>query len=211
MRCGIARGGDFSAFVRLEDPRHPLRADARATRAGSRARRHGRINTRNPVAHPEQPDIDVRHHFHLELPDSARSTRGTPWPSTPDRSTGRRAAPRRHQRQDGATARPGPLPPGRTSSNESFIDSRSTGRLRREATVGDRPGVLPRLRRHRRCPRRSSGRSSPPAGTAPVGACRCSRSRATRVSRPAARRRRGPSGPRGRSPGRHNRPARRGS
>lgn len=142
VRYDIAYGGNFYAFVKLED------LGIEFERAnGSRMLEAGlaimdAINSQNPVAHPENPQIDVCHHVYLEAPGSDATLSRHAMAIHPgwfDRSpcgTGTSA------RMAQLHAR-GLLEIGQDFVNESFIGSRFIGRIARETTVGDRPGIAP--------------------------------------------------------------------
>jgi proline racemase len=142
VRYDIAYGGNFYAFVHLDD----LGIDFER-RNGQRMLDAGlaimdAINEQNPVAHPENPDINVCHHVYLEAPGStAQHSRHAMaiHPGWFDRSpcgTGTSA------RMAQLHAR-GLLGLAEDFVNESFIGSRFVGRIIGETTVGDRPGILP--------------------------------------------------------------------
>ncbi|MGW5371455.1 4-hydroxyproline epimerase [Streptomyces sp. NPDC004009] len=142
VRYDIAYGGNFYAFVRTEDLGVPFdRAEKQRLLAAGLAIMDA-INKQNPVAHPENPEIDVCHHVYLEAPGStAKHSRHAMaiHPGWFDRSpcgTGTSA------RMAQLHAR-GQLSVGQEFLNESFIGSRFTGRITAEATVGGRPAVLP--------------------------------------------------------------------
>ena len=102
------------------------------------------INEQRPVAHPENPQINVCHHVYLEAPGSnAQHSRHAMaiHPGWFDRSpcgTGTSA------RMAQLHAR-GLLGLGQDFVNESFIGSRFIGRILEETTVGDRPGIRPQV------------------------------------------------------------------
>lgn len=140
----IAYGGNFYAFVRLEDLGIPFERAEKQRMLDAGLAIMDAINEQNPVVHPEHPEIDVCHHVYLEAPGStAQHSRHAMaiHPGWFDRSpcgTGTSA------RMAQLHAR-GRLAIGAELVNESFIGSRFQGRLTGETTVGDRPGVLPQV------------------------------------------------------------------
>lgn len=140
----IAYGGNFYAFVRLEDLGIPFERSEKQRMLDAGLAIMDAINEQNPVAHPENPGINVCHHVYLEAPGStAQHSRHAMaiHPGWFDRSpcgTGTSA------RMAQLHAR-GQLEVGADFVNESFIGSRFVGRLAGETTVGDRPGVLPHV------------------------------------------------------------------
>ncbi|MFH9412970.1 proline racemase family protein [Streptomyces rochei] len=142
VRYDIAYGGNFYAFVRLEDLGIPFARAHKQRMLDAGLAVMDAVNTQNPVAHPEHPEIDVCHHVYLEAPGStAEHSRHAMaiHPGWFDRSpcgTGTSA------RMAQLHAR-GLLPAGRDFVNESFIGSRFVGRILGATTVGDRPAVLP--------------------------------------------------------------------
>ncbi len=142
VRYDIAYGGNFYAFVKLEELGIEFdRGNGQAMIEAGLAIMAA-INTQNPVAHPENPAIDVCHHVYLEAPGStAQHSRHAMaiHPGWFDRSpcgTGTSA------RMAQLHAR-GLLGVGEDVVNESFIGSRFIGRIAGVTTVGDRPGILP--------------------------------------------------------------------
>ncbi|RIK16612.1 MAG: proline racemase [Acidobacteria bacterium] len=144
VRYDIAYGGNFYAFVRLEDLGLPFERSEKQRLLDAGLAIMDAINEQNPVSHPENPQIDVCHHVYLEAPGStAQHSRHAMaiHPGWFDRSpcgTGTSA------RMAQLHAR-GELAVGAEFVNESFIGSRFVGRLAGETTVGDRPGVLPQV------------------------------------------------------------------
>jgi proline racemase len=144
VRYDIAYGGNFYAFVRLEDLGIAFERAQGQRMLDAGLAVMDAINEQNPVSHPENPAIDVCHHVYLEAPGStARHSRHAMaiHPGWFDRSpcgTGTSA------RMAQLHAR-GLLAPGEDFVNESFIGSRFVGRILGETTVGDRPGILPEV------------------------------------------------------------------
>lgn len=144
VRYDIAYGGNFYAFVQLEDLGIPFERTKGQRMLDTSLSIMAAINEQNPVVHPEHPEIDVCHHVYLEAPGSdAQHSRHAMaiHPGWFDRSpcgTGTSA------RMAQLHAR-GLLAVGEDFVNESFIGSRFTGRLLGETTVGGRPGVLPQV------------------------------------------------------------------
>ena len=70
VRYDIAYGGNFYAFVHLEDLgiEFDRRNGQQMLEAGLAIM--DAINEQNPVAHPENPEINVCHHVYLEAPGS---------------------------------------------------------------------------------------------------------------------------------------------
>ena len=142
VRYDIAYGGNFYAFVHLEDLgiEFDRRNGQQMLEAGLAIM--DAINEQNPVAHPENPEINVCHHVYLEAPGStAQHSRHAMaiHPGWFDRSpcgTGTSA------RMAQLHAR-GLLAADTDFVNESFIGSRFVGRIIGETTVGDRPAILP--------------------------------------------------------------------
>jgi proline racemase len=140
----IAYGGNFYAFVKVADLGLPFDRAAKGQLLDAGLAIMAAINEQRPVVHPEQPEIDVCHHVYLEAPDS------TPLhgrhamaihPGWFDRSpcgTGTSA------RLAVLHAR-GLVGVGEEIVNESFIGSRFTGRVLGEASVADRPGIVPSI------------------------------------------------------------------
>lgn len=142
VRYDIAYGGNFYAFVQLADLGIEFdRANGQKMLDAGLAIMDA-INDQNPVAHVENPEIDVCHHVYLEAPGSdAKHSRHAMaiHPGWFDRSpcgTGTSA------RMAQLHAR-GLLAVGEDFVNESFIGSRFIGRIAGETTVGERPGILP--------------------------------------------------------------------
>ena len=144
VRYDIAYGGNFYAIVSLEELGIAFERSngQRMLHAGLAIM--AAINEQRPVAHPENPQINVCHHVYLEAPGSnAQHSRHAMaiHPGWFDRSpcgTGTSA------RMAQLHAR-GLLGIGQDFVNESFIGSRFIGRIREETTVGDRPGIRPQV------------------------------------------------------------------
>ena len=142
VRYDIAYGGNFYAFVHLEDLGIEFERRNGQKMLDAALAIMDAINDQNPVAHPENPDINVCHHVYLEAPGStAEHSRHAMaiHPGWFDRSpcgtgTSARLA-QRHAR--------GQLATDTDFVNESFIGSRFVGRIIGETAVGDRPGILP--------------------------------------------------------------------
>lgn len=138
----IAYGGNFYAIVRLEDLGIEFSRVNKSALLAAGMSIMDAINSQNPVAHPENPEINTCDHVYLEAPGSdERYSRHAMviHPGYFDRSpcgTGTSA------RMAQLHAR-GLLPLETDFVNESFIGSRFTGRLLRETTVGDLPAVVP--------------------------------------------------------------------
>ncbi len=144
VRYDIAYGGNFYAFVRLDDLGIAFERSEKQRMLDAGLAIMEAINDQNPVAHPENPEIDVCHHVYLEAPGStAQHSRHAMaiHPGWFDRSpcgTGTSA------RMAQLHAR-GELEVGAELVNESFIGSRFLGRIAGTTTVGDRPAVLPQV------------------------------------------------------------------
>ncbi len=144
VRYDIAYGGNFYAIVSLEELGIAFERSngQRMLHAGLAIM--AAINEQRPVAHPENPQINVCHHVYLEAPGSnAQHSRHAMaiHPGWFDRSpcgTGTSA------RMAQLHAR-GLLGLGQDFVNESFIGSRFIGRILEETTVGDRPGIRPQV------------------------------------------------------------------
>ncbi|AXH95128.1 proline racemase family protein [Ornithinimicrobium avium] len=144
VRYDIAYGGNFYAFVRLEELGLPFERAEKQRLLDAGLAIMEAVNEQNPVAHPENPQIDVCHHVYLEAPGStAQHSRHAMaiHPGWFDRSpcgtgTSARLA-QLHAR--------GELEVGAELVNESFIGSRFTGRITGPTTVGDRTGILPQV------------------------------------------------------------------
>lgn len=142
VRYDIAYGGNFYAFVRLEELGIDFDRSRKQEMLDAGLAIMAAINAQRPVSHPENPAIDVCHHVYLEAPGStAQHSRHAMaiHPGWFDRSpcgTGTSA------RMAQLHAR-GLLAPGADFVNESFIGSRFVGRIVGETRVGDRPGILP--------------------------------------------------------------------
>lgn len=142
VRYDIAYGGNFYAFVRLDDLGIAFERSNGQSMLEAGLAIMDAINDQRPVAHPENPEIDVCHHVYLEAPESdATHSRHAMaiHPGWFDRSpcgTGTSA------RMAQLHAR-GLLDVGADFVNESFIGSRFVGRIAGTTTVGDRPGILP--------------------------------------------------------------------
>ncbi|MEO6020194.1 MAG: proline racemase family protein [Knoellia sp.] len=144
VRYDIAYGGNFYAFVSLEDLGILFERAQGQRMLDAGLAVMDAINEQNPVAHPENPAINVCHHVYLEAPGStAQHSRHAMaiHPGWFDRSpcgTGTSA------RMAQLHAR-GLLAAGEDFVNESFIGSRFVGRILGDTTVGDRPGILPEV------------------------------------------------------------------
>lgn len=144
VRYDIAYGGNFYAIVKLQDLGIPFERAEKQRMLDAGLAIMDAVNEQNPVAHPENPEIDVCHHVYLEAPGStAQHSRHAMaiYPGWFDRSpcgtgTSARLA-QLHAR--------GELEVGAELVNESFIGSRFLGRIAGTTTVGDRPGVLPQV------------------------------------------------------------------
>lgn len=140
----IAYGGNFYAFVSLEDLGIAFERSEKQRMLDAGLAIMDAINEQNPVVHPENPEIDVCHHVYLEAPGStARHSRHAMaiHPGWFDRSpcgTGTSA------RMAQLHAR-GLLGIGSDFINESFIGTRFVGRLVGETTVGGHAGVAPQV------------------------------------------------------------------
>ncbi|WP_327351239.1 proline racemase family protein [Streptomyces sp. NBC_01304] len=141
----IAFGGNFYAFVQLDDLGLPFDRDRKEELLAAGLAVMDAINASpdRPV-HPEQPEIAGLKHVHLTAPgsDAHRSRHAMAiHPGWFDRSpcgTGTSA------RMAQLHAR-GELPLGRDFVNESFIGTEFTGRLLEETVVGGLPAVVPRI------------------------------------------------------------------
>ena len=144
VRYDIAYGGNFYAIVKLDDLGIPFERSEKQRMLDAGLAIMDAVNEQNPVAHPENPEIDVCHHVYLEAPGStAQHSRHAMaiHPGWFDRSpcgTGTSA------RMAQLHAR-GELEVGAELVNESFIGSRFLGRIAGTTTVGDRPAVLPQV------------------------------------------------------------------
>ena len=144
VRYDIAYGGNFYAIVKLDDLGIPFERSEKQRMLDAGLAIMDAVNEQNPVAHPENPEIDVCHHVYLEAPGStAQHSRHAMaiHPGWFDRSpcgTGTSA------RMAQLHAR-GELEVGAELLNESFIGSRFLGRIAGTTTVGDRPAVLPQV------------------------------------------------------------------
>jgi len=144
VRYDIAYGGNFYAIVSLAELGLPFDRAHKQRLLDAGLAIMDAINTQNPVAHPENPAINVVHHVYLEAPGStAQHSRHAMaiHPGWFDRSpcgTGTSA------RMAQLHAR-GLLEVGADFVNESFIGSQFVGRIRGLTTVGDRPGILPAI------------------------------------------------------------------
>ncbi|MDQ2755616.1 MAG: proline racemase family protein [Actinomycetota bacterium] len=142
VRYDIAYGGNFYAFVKLSDLGLPFDREDRGRLLDAGLAIMRAINVQNPVAHPEQPEIDVCHHVYLEAPDSTPEHGRHAMAIHPgwfDRSpcgtgTSARLAVLHARGQIGV---------GQEVVNESFIGSKFSARILREATVGARRAVVP--------------------------------------------------------------------
>lgn len=140
----MAFGGNFYAILEAEDLGIEFtRANApRMIEAGLAVMEA--INSTNPVAHPDRPDITGCHHVYMAAPgsDAQRSRHAMViHPGWIDRSpcgTGTSA------RMAALHAR-GRLPLGAEFTNESLIGSRFQGRLVEETTVGGTQAVIPEI------------------------------------------------------------------
>ncbi|MCI1261778.1 MAG: proline racemase family protein [Tetrasphaera jenkinsii] len=142
VRYDIAYGGNFYAIVKLEELGIEFGRAHKQQLLDAGLGIMAAINEQNPVAHPENPAIDVCHHVYLEAPGSTAAHSRHAMAIHPgwfDRSpcgTGTSA------RMAQLHAR-GQLPVGQDFVNQSLIGSRFIGRIRSETTVGDRPGIRP--------------------------------------------------------------------
>lgn len=144
VRYDIAYGGNFYAIVKLADLGIEFERSNGQRMLDAGLAIMAAINEQKPVAHPENPDINVCHHVYLEAPGStARHSRHAMaiHPGWFDRSpcgTGTSA------RMAQLHAR-GLLGVGEDFTNESFIGSRFIGRINGETSVGGRPGIRPQV------------------------------------------------------------------
>ncbi|WGW11580.1 proline racemase family protein [Saxibacter everestensis] len=138
----IAYGGNFYAFVKLEDLGIGFDRANKGQMLDAGLSIMAAINEQNPVRHPENPEINECHHVYLEAPGStARHSRHAMaiHPGWFDRSpcgTGTSA------RMAQLAAR-GQLELETDFVNESFIGSQFTGRLVGRTTVGAFDAVVP--------------------------------------------------------------------
>ncbi|MFC7488891.1 proline racemase family protein [Knoellia sp. CPCC 206453] len=144
VRYDIAYGGNFYAVVSLDDLGIAFERSQGQRMLDAGLAIMDAINEQNPVTHPENPAINVCHHVYLEAPTSTSAHSQHAMAIHPgwfDRSpcgTGTSA------RMAQLHAR-GVLGLGEDFVNESFIGSRFVGRILRETTVGDRPGIIPQV------------------------------------------------------------------
>lgn len=140
----IAYGGNFYAIVDLDELGLRFGPDHKQELLQGGLSIMDAINAQNPVAHPENPEINVCHHIYLKASGSdAQHSRHAMaiYPGWFDRSpcgTGTSA------RMAQLHAR-GHLPLQTEFLNESLIGSQFTGRLVDETTVGGHPAVIPTI------------------------------------------------------------------
>ncbi|MFD7337334.1 proline racemase family protein [Streptomyces violascens] len=138
----LAYGGNFYAFVELEELGLPFARDHKGALLAAGLDIMAAINTSDRPVHPENPEIAGVKHVYLAAPgsDATRSRHAMAiHPGWFDRSpcgTGTSA------RMAQLHAR-GELPLHRDFTNESFIGTEFTGRLVGEARVGGLPAVVP--------------------------------------------------------------------
>jgi proline racemase len=144
VRYDLAYGGNFYAILDLEQVGLPYDRAAAPRILDAGLAVMAAINEQARPKHPENPEIDVCRHVHFVAPGStARHSRHAMviHPGWFDRSPcGTGTAARMAQLQ----AR-GELGLDTDFVNESFIGTRFTGRLVGEASVGDRPAVVPTI------------------------------------------------------------------
>jgi proline racemase len=144
VRYDLAYGGNFYAIVDLDDLGLPFERSAKNELLTAGLSIMDAINAQNEPVHPTRPDIAGCHHVYLKAPGStAQHSRHAMaiWPGWFDRSpcgTGTSA------RMAQLYAR-GELAVGEEFVNESFIGSRFQGRIAETTTVGDLPGIIPRI------------------------------------------------------------------
>ncbi|MEV1051177.1 proline racemase family protein [Streptomyces sp. NPDC049887] len=138
----MAYGGNFYAFVSLDDLGLPFDRDRKDDLLAAGLAVMDAINSTDRPVHPEDPGIAGVKHVHLTAPgsDAVRSRHAMAiHPGWFDRSpcgTGTSA------RMAQLHAR-GELPLGRDFVNESFIGTEFKGRLVGETSVGGLPAVIP--------------------------------------------------------------------
>jgi proline racemase len=142
VRYDLAFGGNFYAFVDLDDLGLPFDRAAKNELIAAGLDIMAAVNAEDEPVHPLEPSIRGLHHVYLTAPGSdARHSRHAMaiHPGWFDRSpcgTGTSA------RMAQLHAR-GELALGQDFVNESFIGSRFTGRLIGETEVAGRPAVIP--------------------------------------------------------------------
>lgn len=142
IRYDLAFGGNFYAFVDLDDLGLPFDRAAKNELIAAGLDIMAAVNAESEPVHPLEPSIRGLHHVYLTAPgsDAAHSRHAMAiHPGWFDRSpcgTGTSA------RMAQLHAR-GELPLGREFVNESFIGSRFTGRLVGETEVAGNPAVIP--------------------------------------------------------------------
>ncbi|CAL9573514.1 proline racemase family protein [Streptomyces sp. enrichment culture] len=142
VRYDLAFGGNFYAFVHLDELGLPFDRDRKDELLAAGLAIMDAVNAADRPVHPENPQIGGLKHVYLAAPgsDAARSRHAMAiHPGWFDRSpcgTGTSA------RMAQLHAR-GELPLGRDFVNESFIGTRFTGRLLAQTTVGGLPAVVP--------------------------------------------------------------------
>ncbi|MBB1243636.1 proline racemase family protein [Streptomyces durbertensis] len=140
----LAYGGNFYAIVELDQLGLPFDRSRKDELLAAGLSVMAAINSTDPPAHPERPDIATLKHVYLAAPgsDATRSRHAMAiHPGWFDRSpcgTGTSA------RMAQLHAR-GLLPLGRDFVNESFIGSEFTGRLVATTEVGGLPAVVPTI------------------------------------------------------------------
>ncbi|MCH0538949.1 proline racemase family protein [Streptomyces sp. MUM 203J] len=138
----LAYGGNFYAFVRLDDLGLPFDRSRKDDLLAAGLAVMDAVNATDRPVHPENPQISGLKHVYLAAPGSDASHSRHAMAIHPgwfDRSpcgTGTSA------RMAQLHAR-GELPLGRDFVNESFIGTRFTGRLVEETEVGGLPAVVP--------------------------------------------------------------------
>jgi proline racemase len=144
VRYDIAYGGNFYAIVDLDDLGLKFELSAKNELLAAGLSIMDAINAQNLPVHPRRPYITGCRHVYLKAPGStAQHSRHAMaiHPGWFDRSpcgTGTSA------RMAQLHAR-GELDVGDEFLNESFIGSRFTGRIAETTTVGDLPGIIPRI------------------------------------------------------------------
>ncbi|MCG7207446.1 proline racemase family protein [Streptomyces arenae] len=140
----IAYGGNFYAIVDSDELGLEFSRSNKAALLDAGMALMTAINAQNPVAHPENPEINICDHVYIAAPgsDAVHSRHAMVIsPGYFDRSpcgTGTSA------RMAQLHAR-GSLALDSEFVNESFIGTRFTGRLIKETKVGDRNGVVPTI------------------------------------------------------------------